>query len=159
MNIAFIGLGSMGTPMARNLMSAGFPLAGYDLNSNAVAAFAANGGKPAVTSQAAAAGADAVILMVVNAAQAEQALFEGGVLDALAPAGTVVLMATCPPGAVKTMAARVEKTGRSFLDAPVSGGVAGAEAATLSIMVGAPKAAFERMKPVLRARDRALTER
>lgn len=151
MNIAFIGLGSMGTPMARNLMSAGFPLAGYDLNSNAVAAFAANGGKPAITAQAAAAGADAVILMVVNAAQAEQALFDGGVLDALAPAGTVVLMATCPPGAVKTMAARVEKTGRSFLDAPVSGGVAGAEAATLTIMVGAPKAAFERMAPVLRA--------
>lgn len=151
MTIAFIGLGSMGTPMARNLLTAGFAVSGYDPNPKALSAFEANGGKPASTAAQAAAGAEVVLLMVVNAAQAEQVLFSDGVLDALSPAGVVVLMATCPPGAVKTIAARVETAGRSFVDAPVSGGVAGAEAATLSIMVGASKANFERVSPVLRA--------
>ncbi|KOF15037.1 oxidoreductase [Ensifer adhaerens] len=151
MNIAFIGLGSMGTPMARNLISAGFSLAGFDTNPRALSVFAGNGGKPASTAAAAAAGADIALLMVVNALQAEQVLFDDGVLDALAPGGIVVLMATCPPGAVQAIATRVKKTGRSFVDAPVSGGVAGAEAATLSIMVGASNADFERSSPVLRA--------
>lgn len=151
MNIAFIGLGSMGTPMARNLIAAGHEVRGYDLNPKALEQLAAHGGTPAETARAAAAGADAAILMVVNAAQAEQILFEDGVLDALAAGGMVVLMATCPPGAVKAIAARVEHAGRVFVDAPVSGGVAGAIAATLSVMVAADDVLFERVSPILRA--------
>jgi 3-hydroxyisobutyrate dehydrogenase len=150
MNIAFIGLGSMGTPMARNLIAAGHRVSGYDMNPKALEQLAANGGTPAETAGAAAAGADAAILMVVNAAQAEQVLFEDGALDALPASGMVVLMATCPPGTVKAIAARVERTGRVFVDAPVSGGVAGAIAATLSIMVAADDALFERVSPILR---------
>lgn len=151
MNIAFVGLGSMGTPMARNLIAAGHAVTGYDPNPKALTLLAANGGKPAETASAAAQGAEAAVLMVVNAAQAEQALFSGGMLEALAPGAMVVLMATCPPGAVKAIAERVEQTGRAFVDAPVSGGVAGAEAATLSIMIGAGDAVFERVSPILRA--------
>lgn len=151
MNIAFIGLGSMGTPMARNLIAAGHAVSGFDMNPKALERLAANGGKPAESAAGAAASADAAVLMVVNAAQAEQALFEGGVLDALAAGAMVVLMATCPPGAVKAIAARVEQTGRAFVDAPVSGGVAGAVAGTLSIMVAADDPLFERVSPILRA--------
>ncbi|MGV3550984.1 NAD(P)-dependent oxidoreductase [Rhizobium sp.] len=151
MNIAFIGLGSMGTPMARNLIAAGHAVAGYDPNPKALAVLSENGGKPAATPAAAGQGADVAILMVVNAVQAEQALFDGGLLAALEPGAMVVLMATCPPGAVKTIAEHVGQTGRNFVDAPVSGGVAGAEAATLSIMVGVGDAVFERISPVLRA--------
>jgi L-threonate 2-dehydrogenase len=151
MTIAFIGLGSMGTPMARNLIAAGFELSGYDMNAKALDTFERNGGRPASTAAEAASGAEAVLLMVVNAAQAEQVLFADGVVEALSPKAIVVLMSTCPPGVVKHIASRVEKTGRFFVDAPVSGGVAGAEAGTLSIMVGASKDNFERVSPMLRA--------
>ncbi|SFA75370.1 3-hydroxyisobutyrate dehydrogenase [Rhizobium sp. NFR07] len=151
MTIAFVGLGSMGTPMARNLIAAGFDLSGYDMSAKALDMFERNGGKPAPTAAKAAAGAEVALLMVVNAAQAEQVLFTDGVVDALLPGGVVVLMSTCPPGAVKGIAARVEKTGRSFVDAPVSGGVAGAESAALTIMVGTSKDNFERVLPMLRA--------
>ena len=99
----------------------------------------------------AARGADLLLLMVVNAAQAEQVLFADGALEALAPNAIVVLMATCPPGAVEALAARVLAGGRRFVDAPVSGGAVGADAATLTIMAAAPQDTFSAAKPVLDA--------
>jgi putative dehydrogenase len=81
--------------------------------------------------------------MVVNAAQAEPVLFEGGAASALPEGGVVALMSTCPPGAVANLAARVAALGRRFVDAPVSGGVAGARAATLTIMAAAPAAVLD----------------
>ncbi|TXN42320.1 NAD(P)-dependent oxidoreductase, partial [Methylobacterium sp. WL18] len=111
----------------------------------------AAGGAPAETLAQAADGADALLLMVVNAAQAEDVLFSHGALDALAPDGIVVLMATCPPGAVEAIAARVCATGRRFVDAPVSGGVVGAKAAKLTIMAAAPSATLAEIRPVLDA--------
>jgi 3-hydroxyisobutyrate dehydrogenase len=92
-----------------------------------------------------------LILMVVNAAQAEQVLFADGALDALAPNGTVVLMATCAPGAAERLADRVLATQRRFLDAPVSVGVAGATRAGLTIMAAGARATFTAAKPVLDA--------
>ncbi|MCJ2025993.1 NAD(P)-dependent oxidoreductase [Methylobacterium sp. J-067] len=146
--IAFVGLGAMGMPMARHLVAAGFPVRGYDIRPESRAALVAAGAEEAETVPAAAAGADALLLMVVNAAQAEEVLFAQGGLDALAPDATVVLMATCPPQAVVAIAARVAQTGRAFIDAPVSGGVVGAEAATLSIMA-APAEVLATLRPVL----------
>jgi 3-hydroxyisobutyrate dehydrogenase len=87
--------------------------------------------------------------MVVNAAQAEAILFDNGGLAALPQNGIVVLMATCPPASVEAMAARVVDAGRRFVDAPVSGGVVGAVAGTLSIMAAAPSETFDAAKPVL----------
>jgi L-threonate 2-dehydrogenase len=87
--------------------------------------------------------------MVVNAAQAEDVLFAQGGLDAMAPEAIVVLMATCPPQAVAALAERVLATGRRFVDAPVSGGVVGAEAAKLTIMAAAPAETLEAIRPVL----------
>jgi len=147
--IGFIGLGSMGLPMAGNLVAKGFEVRGYDVRAESATALAGKGGAAADSAAAAAAGADALVLMVVNAAQAEAALFDGGALAALPPGGIVVLMATCPPGAVEALAARVEAAGRRFVDAPVSGGVVGAVAGTLSIMAAAPRATFEAVRPVL----------
>ena len=151
MDLSFVGLGAMGAPMARSLIAAGFAVRGYDANPAALDRFARNGGQPAASAADAARGTDALILMVVNAAQAEQVLFDGGALDALAPGGTVVLMATCPPGAVRDLAERVRATGRALVDAPVSGGVAGAQAGTLTIMAATDPALFDRIRPVLRA--------
>ena len=149
--LAFVGLGAMGLPMAGHLAAAGFSVRGYDVRAESRAALAALGGAPAETLAQATDGADALLLMVVNAAQAEDVLFGQGALDALAPDGIVVLMATCPPGAVEAIAARVLATGRRFVDAPVSGGVVGAKAAKLTIMAAAPAATLAAIRPILDA--------
>lgn len=149
--IAFAGLGAMGLPMAKNLLGRGFRVSGIDLNATALAALAEAGGESAPSAAAAVADADALILMVVNAAQAEQILFAGGALAAL-PAGAVVcLMATCPAGVVAAIAERVRAAGRHFVDAPVSGGVAGAKAASLTIMAACTPAIYQRMLPAFQA--------
>ena len=149
--IAFVGLGSMGMPMAKNLILRGFTVRGFDMRPAATQALAAAGGTRASSATEALTGADLAVLMVVNAAQAEAILFaDGGVAD-LPENGIVVLMATCPPSSVEAIAARVVDAGRRFVDAPVSGGVVGAKAATLTIMAAAPKETFEAVKPVLAA--------
>ncbi|WP_457108464.1 NAD(P)-dependent oxidoreductase [Methylobacterium sp. P5_C11] len=147
--IALVGLGAMGLPIATNLVAAGFAVRGYDLRPEGRAALAAAGGIPAETPAEAAAGADALLLMVVNAAQAEDVLFAQGALDALAPDGIVALTATCPPQAVEQLAERVAAAGRRFVDAPVSGGVVGAQAGRLTIMAAAPAETLAALRPAL----------
>ncbi len=149
--IGFIGLGSMGLPMAGNLLAKGFRVRGYDVRPSAGEALAEIGGSAAASAAAAAEGAEALVLMVVNAEQAETALFAEGALAALPPGALVVLMATCPPGAAAALAERVTASGRRFLDAPVSGGVVGAKAAALTIMAAGPRADFEAAQDLLAA--------
>jgi L-threonate 2-dehydrogenase len=149
--VAFVGLGSMGLPMAMNLLAKEYAVTGYDLGARALDALESAGGKRAGTAAEAASKADLLILMVVNAAQAEAVLFEGGALEALRPDGVVALMATCPPAAVEAINERVRHAGRRLIDAPVSGGVAGAKAATLTIMAAGPRDTFEAVKPVFEA--------
>ena len=148
--IAFVGLGSMGLPMAKNLLVAGHQVRGVDLNEQALAAFAQSGGTALRSAPEAAAGADMLILMVVNAQQAEDILTQPGVLDGLAPQGIVCVMATCQPASVRRLQALVEGAGRRLVDAPVSGGVVGAEAGSLTIMAAADQPCFDDAEPVLR---------
>ncbi|MFC5392556.1 NAD(P)-dependent oxidoreductase [Bosea vestrisii] len=149
--IGFVGLGSMGLPMAINLGKAGFAVTGFDLRAEARQALQAAGAEAAGSLAEAFAGRDAVVLMVVNAAQAEDILFGQAALPQLAPGGVVILMATCPPAAVAALAARVEAAGHKLVDAPVSGGVVGAEAGSLTIMAAARRPVFAAVKPVLDA--------
>jgi 3-hydroxyisobutyrate dehydrogenase len=149
--VAFIGLGAMGRPMARNLLKSGFEVRGFDVNPASLADLKSAGGIVAASAAQACKGADVVVLMVVNAAQAETVLFADGALEASASGAIISLMATCPPKTVAAIAKRVTATGRGFVDAPVSGGTAGATAGTLTIMAAAPKATFEAAKPVLQA--------
>ncbi|HYZ34256.1 MAG TPA: NAD(P)-dependent oxidoreductase [Crenalkalicoccus sp.] len=151
MTVGFVGLGSMGLPMARNLVARGFEVQGFDVRASAMDALAEAGGKRVSSAAQAAQGADVLVLMVVDASQAESVLFVGGALDALPPGGIVALMATCPPGAVEAVAARVLAAGRRFADAPVSGGVVGAVRGTLTVMVAAPDKTFEAVRPILDA--------
>ena len=148
--IAFVGLGSMGLPMAKNLLVAGHQVRGVDLNEQALAAFAQSGGTALRSTPEAAAGADMLILMVVNAQQAEDILTQPGVLDGLAPQGIVCVMATCQPASVRRLQALVEGAGRRLVDAPVSGGVVGAEAGSLTIMAAADQPCFDDAEPVLK---------
>jgi L-threonate 2-dehydrogenase len=149
--VAFVGLGAMGRPMARNLLRAGFVVQGFDVNPAGLDDLKAAGGVAKRSPKEAFAGAHVIVLMVVNAAQAESVLFSDGALDA-APANAIVcLMATCPPKQVQAIAERVTKTGRRFVDSPVSGGVVGATAGSLTIMAAAPADLFETVRPVLTA--------
>ncbi|MEF2553981.1 NAD(P)-dependent oxidoreductase [Aurantimonas sp. A2-1-M11] len=147
--IAFIGLGSMGLPMAINLAKAGYAVRGHDMRQAAMDALVDHGGSACDGIGAACSGVDALFLMVVNADQAAEILFEGGALEALAPGGTVCLMSTCPPGAVETLAERVGVTGHAFVDCPVSGGVAGAQSATLTMMAACSAELFAALRPAL----------
>jgi L-threonate 2-dehydrogenase len=149
--LAFIGLGAMGQPMARRLVENQFRVQGFDLNAGALEAHVANGGIACATATEAARGAEALILMVVNATQARAALVTSGALEALDPDALVILMATCAPTDAAAIADMVQNADRRFLDAPVSGGVVGAEAGTLTIMAGGEAAAFEAARPYLSA--------
>ena len=150
-HIAFIGLGAMGQPMAANLVKRQFRVTGFDRRDSAREELGAAGGEAAESAQAAATGADALVLMVVNATQARAVLFQDGALEALKPGATVALMATCPPNEVEDIAAKVEVSGRRFVDAPVSGGIKGATGGTLTIMAGAAPETFAAARPLLAA--------
>jgi L-threonate 2-dehydrogenase len=147
--IAFIGLGAMGRPMARALLKGGLSVRGFDLNPQSLEELARDGGVPCQTAASACDGADAAVLMVVNADQAEQVLFADGAAAALGHGKVAMLMATCPPDRVKAIGEKLAALGIDLLDAPVSGGVVGAEKAALTIMAGGPDATFLRAKPVL----------
>jgi 3-hydroxyisobutyrate dehydrogenase len=149
--IGFVGLGSMGLPMAMNLVTGGFEVRGFDLAPEAVAELARAGGVAATSTADAAVGAEFLVLMVVNAAQAGAVLFDAGAVSSLPEGGTVVLMSTCAPGEVADLATRVGATRRRFIDAPVSGGVTGAKSRGLTIMAAAPEPLFEEARPVFEA--------
>src|SRR5918993_5024399 len=147
--IGFVGLGAMGLPMAQRLARRDYAVRGFDLKRPAMDALAEAGGEAAASAKEAVRGADALILMVVSAAQARSVLAEGGALTALAPDAVVILMATCAPADAAALARDVIATGRRFVDAPVSGGVKGATGGTLTIMAAAAKPVFEATKPLL----------
>ena len=149
--ICFVGLGSMGLPMAGHLINAGFNVRGYDRREAAIQALADKGGAKVTDLASAATGADALVLMVVNIEQARTVLFEGGALDLLAPEASVILMSTCPPASVEALAQEVQSSGRVLIDCPVSGGVTGAESATLTLMVACEDDQLERVRPLLSA--------
>jgi putative dehydrogenase len=149
--IGFIGLGSMGRPMAANLLAAGHRVKGFDLNPAAMQYLAGLGGSVARSPAEAAADVDMLILMVVNAAQAESILLAEKALDAMRPGSIVALMATCPPGAVEKLAEQVLVSGRRFIDAPVSGGVAGAIDGSLTVMAAAQQEIFDEASAIFEA--------
>ena len=147
--IAFIGLGAMGLPMAKNLVKQQYPVTGFDLREAPLQALEAAGGSRAASVAEAAAGADVLMAMVLNAEQAEAVLFDAGGLDTLDAKACVIVMSTCGPDRIAAMAERVEASGRQFIDAPVSGGVVGAQAGNLTIMAAGKQAAFDRVQPLL----------
>ena len=149
--IGFVGLGAMGAAMARQLVAKQFKVVGFDLNTAAVEALAAAGGHGAASAAEAASGADALIVMVVNADQAEAVLFDGGAAEALSDGAPIIVCSTCSPERAEAMAEKCAALGHPFIDAPVSGGVVGAEAGTLTIMAAAAKPDYAKVESVLKA--------
>ncbi|MBL8326944.1 MAG: NAD(P)-dependent oxidoreductase [Rubrivivax sp.] len=151
MRIAFVGLGAMGVPMALNLVKAGHEVVGFDLRPGAADSLVAAGGRSAASAKEAATNAELLWLMVVSGEQAESVLFEHGAAAALSRGSIVVAACTQPPALAARTAARLAELGHTMLDAPVSGGVAGAKAGGLTIMVSGAEAALARARPVLEA--------
>jgi 3-hydroxyisobutyrate dehydrogenase len=152
--IGFVGLGNMGGPMARNLLKAGHQVAGYDLVPAALEAFAAAGGTPATSAAAAAAEAEFVVTMLPAGKHVRDAwLGAGGMAAASAPGAILIDCSTIDVDTARAVAA---EAGRPMLDAPVSGGTMGAEAATLTFMVGGPDQAFAAAQPILAAMGRTI---
>lgn len=150
--IAFIGLGNMGAPMAANLLKAGHQLAVFDLVPEAVARLEQAGARAAVSAADAVAGAQVVISML-PAGQHVKGLYlgEGALLDAVGPDTLLIDCSTIDAQTARELAAAAGQRGLAMLDAPVSGGVAGAEAGTLTFIVGGEAEALERARPILEA--------
>jgi 3-hydroxyisobutyrate dehydrogenase len=155
--IAFIGLGNMGAPMAANLVKAGHEVTGFDIMPEPLAALAAKGARAAKSAAAAAAAADVVITMLPAGPQVSEVyLGDGGLLAAARPGTLLIDCSTIDVETARSVAAAAAEAEFAMLDAPVSGGTAGAAAATLTIMVGGEAEAFGRGRPILEAMGRTI---
>ncbi|MGY2293654.1 3-hydroxyisobutyrate dehydrogenase [Pseudomonas sp. SDO528_S397] len=150
MKIAFIGLGNMGAPMARNLIKAGHALNLFDLNQSVLNELAELGGTISASPRDAAQGAELVLTMLPAAAHVRSVwLGEDGVLAGIGSGVPAVDCSTIDPQTARDVAAAAAKHGVAMADAPVSGGTGGAQAGTLTFMVGATPALFATLQPVL----------
>ncbi|MEO1721785.1 MAG: 3-hydroxyisobutyrate dehydrogenase [Pseudomonadota bacterium] len=150
--IGFVGLGNMGLPMAKNLVAAGHEVTGFDLSPDAVAALEAAGGASAGTAAEAAAGRE-IVVSALPAARHVMAVYLGGDgILADAAAGTVFIdTSTIDVESARKVSAAAAEAGHMMVDSPMSGGVGGAEAGTLTFMVGGSDAAFAAARPALEA--------
>jgi 2-hydroxy-3-oxopropionate reductase len=151
LQVGFIGLGIMGAPMALNLLKAGHALF-VASRGKIPAVFAEQGATVCNNATEVAKRADIVITMVPDTPHVDDVLFgETGVVRGLSPGKLVIDMSSISPMATKAFAQRINALGCDYLDAPVSGGEVGAKAASLTIMVGGPQAAFDRAQPLFSA--------
>ena len=147
--VGFIGVGNMGAPMARNLIKAGHNLKVFDLSEEAVNFVVQSGAKRAVSVQDAAKGVDFVVTMLPVGANVRSVFLGEGIIAA-ADAGTVLIdSSTIDVDSARAVHAAAAERGFAMLDAPVSGGVAGADAATLTFMCGGDKVTFAKALPLL----------
>jgi 3-hydroxyisobutyrate dehydrogenase len=153
--IGFIGLGNMGGPMARNLVKAGHQVVGFDVVKANLDA--ATGVTQAASAAEAATGAEAVVTMLPAGAHVREVLAgKGGVLAAMTPGALLIDSSTIDVATARAMESEAKGCGLLLVDAPVSGGVGGAEAGTLTFMVGGSEAAFARAKPILEAMGKTI---
>ena len=148
--IAFIGLGKMGGPMSANLIKAGHEVTGFDLVPTALEGFTKAGGTPTKSVAAAMADAEVVVTMLPAGPHVRQAYTaEGGVLASAKSGALLIDSTTIDVETARAVTKAAAERGFDMLDAPVSGGVAGAAAGTLTFMVGGSAAGFERARPIL----------
>jgi 3-hydroxyisobutyrate dehydrogenase len=148
--VAFVGLGSMGLGMAKNLLKHGHKVIGVDPSAAARDAFVAAGGTTAASPAEAAKTADVVVVAVVNAQQVETVLYgEGGAAATLRKGGLVMQCATCPAAFIRKLDERLAASGHELLDAPMSGGRARAESGELTFMSSGNASAYAAVESIL----------
>lgn len=158
MRIGFVGLGTMGAPMARRLLEAGFEVTVHNRTRQREEPLAAQGAARAASPRAAAEGADLVITIVSDTPDVQAVVLgDHGVALGMREGSVLIDMSTISPATTRRIATAVAEHGVSMLDAPVSGGSEGAENGTLSIMVGGDVEALEKARPVLQHLGRTIT--
>ena len=149
-DVGFVGLGNMGMPMARRLAAAGYHVRGYDVSAEIMREIGGLDGftpAPGLTGL----GTDVVLLSLPDSDVVEHVLLSEGLLDSVPEGGMVIDMSSSDPARTRDLAARAAESRVALIDAPVSGGVAGARAGSLTIMVGGSPEAFELARPMLAA--------
>ena len=148
--VGLVGLGGMGKGVALNLLSKGYDVVGFDVNSEALRWLESQGGKTSPSLRQGAGSVDILISFVVNDAQTESALFgQDGALESLQSHALVVTCSTMPPSYVQSLGKRLQARGIGLVDAPVTGGQVGAHAGTLTIMAAGHPVHVACVKPVL----------
>jgi 3-hydroxyisobutyrate dehydrogenase len=155
--IGFIGLGNMGSPMAENLIKAGHAVTGFDINADAIEKLQALGAEAAATASAAATGRDVVISMLPSGKEVRDIyLGDDGVIARAAPGTLLIDSSTIDVETARDVADAARGQGHAMLDAPVSGGVSGAQSASLTFMVGGTDDAFAQAQPILAAMGKTI---
>lgn len=158
MKIGFIGMGTMGAPMARRLLQAGFTVTVHNRTRERELPLVEEGASRAESPRSAADGADVVFTMVSDTPDVEEVVLgERGAIHGLAQGSVLVDMSTISPAATRSIADRLAASGVKMLDAPVSGGSEGAERGTLSIMVGGDERVLDKLRPLLERLGKTIT--
>ena len=152
MRAGIIGLGDMGSGLAKNLISNGIETSGLDLSLDRVMAFEALGGTACANAAEVGARSDAVFVMVMNGDQVKSVLFgDNGLVGAMAEGSAIILTATIKPREAQEVGAMLEGSGLHLIDTPVSGGFPGAQGGTLTMMAAAPDDVLDKYAPVMEA--------
>ena len=150
MKAGVIGLGDMGSGLAKNLIANGFETSGFDLSETRMADFSAMGGVACAGPTEVGSHADAVFVMVMNGDQAKTVIFgESGLVSTMSSGGIIILTATIKPSEARAIGTGLEGTGLRLVDSPVSGGFAGAQGGTLTMMAAAPDELMSAARPVM----------
>ena len=151
-SVGFIGVGNMGNPMASNVRKAGFAMTVFDKSAKAMANLVEAGAHAASSAREVAERSEVVLTCLPASPDVEALYLEtGGLIDSAKPGTTLIDLSSVLPSTPRKLEPLAKARGIQFLEAPVSGGVTGARAATLAIMVGGDPAILERVRPVLRA--------
>jgi 2-hydroxymethylglutarate dehydrogenase len=151
LSVGFIGVGNMGNPMAGNVLKAGFPMTVFDMNPKAMENLLQVGARRGTSAQDVVDRSEVVLTSLPASPDVEAAYLEPGGLERAKPGTILIDLSSVLPSTPRKIEPRARARGVHFLEAPVSGGVTGARAATLAIMVGGEKAALAQAEPVLRA--------
>ncbi len=150
--VGIVGLGDMGSGMAKNILKNGFSLTGFDLSEARMTELKEAGGTPAANCREVAENSDTIFVMVLNGNQVKQVVLgEGGLLEAAKPSTTIIISATIKPAEIRELVAPVAEKGVNLLDTPVSGGKPGAENGALTVMASGKTEVLEDNRAVLDA--------
>jgi 3-hydroxyisobutyrate dehydrogenase-like beta-hydroxyacid dehydrogenase len=150
-HVGVIGLGDMGSGLAKNLLAAGFSVLGHDLSDKRMAEFVALGGTPAASVADVGAKSEAVFVMVMTGDQAKDVILGDGLLASMQRSGIILLTATIRAAEAREIAAGLDGSGLLLVDSPVSGGFPGAQSGTLTMMAAGSNAAMEKAKLAMEA--------
>lgn len=149
--IGVIGIGDMGSGLAKNLLAAGFEVVGFDPAEHRMRAFVEMGGIAAASAKDVGAGADACFVMVMNGDQAKSVILQDGLMATMSPGGVVILSATIKPHEAREIADALAGSGIDLVDTPVSGGFPGAQSGTLTMMASASPEVLQRARGPMEA--------